>query len=84
LTSPGNTISCGPGFVALVYTTSVYIPLSAAAFASLDTPLLAVGEGLELAPHVGGDCAQEACCNKRLKHAPPIPASRLRGMVYSP
>src|SRR5579872_2351173 len=60
LISPGTTTSLGPGLDALVYSTPLSIPLSAAAFARCDTPLPAVGEGLDSSPQVGGFCAQAA------------------------
>src|SRR5579872_197700 len=60
LISPGMTMSFGPGLEALVYSTPLSIALSAAAFARCDTPLPAVGEGLDSSPQVGGFCAHAA------------------------
>jgi hypothetical protein len=60
------------------------MPLSAAAFASFDTLLLAVGEGLEFALQVGGDCAHEDWTTHRPNSAPPIFMIRLNGINTSP
>src|SRR5450631_776749 len=60
LISPGNTISFGPIFAAFEYSTPLSRDLSAASLARLDTPLPAVGDGLDSAPQVGGLCAHKS------------------------
>src|ERR1700678_3658782 len=57
------------------------MPLSAAVLASFDTPLLAVGEGLEPAPQVGGDCPHVTWLMPSPRSAAPSAASDLMDVV---
>ena len=76
LISPGSTISCGPVLGGVGVVDVRVHGLVGGAFASFDTPLLAVGDGLESAPQVGGDCAQPMS-GPRTENRAPIFATRL-------